>query len=134
MALTLGTRKVLNRLYEALVAVYRDSSNDNAEIQVMAIHPDSSMGQSSTATLSNVSGSAGNVTLLASNSSRRQALFYNDSLAKAYLKFGATATTSSYTIQIQPGGYYEIPSPVYTGRIDCIWSAANGAMRITELT
>jgi hypothetical protein len=33
------------------------------------------------------------------------------------------------------GGFYELPQPVYTGRIDCIWASdASGAMRITELS
>lgn len=87
-----------------------------------------------TATRSDVAGNASNVTLLASNASRRGAMFFNESTAVLYLKLGATATTSDYTVQLGPNEYYEVPVPVYTGRIDGIWSAANGNVRITELS
>jgi hypothetical protein len=88
----------------------------------------------STSTLSNVSGSASSVQLLASTAGRKAAYFHNDSTATAYVKFGTTASTTSYTVKMAPDSFYEIPQPVYTGRIDAIWSAANGSMRITELT
>jgi hypothetical protein len=88
-----------------------------------------------TATCTNVSGSASSVSLLASASTRKQATFFNDSTAVLYLKLGTTASTTSYTVQIPAQGYYELPSgSQYTGAIDGIWSAANGAVRITELT
>lgn len=95
----------------------------------------STLDLSSTSTLSNVSGSATSVSLLASTAGRKGAYFFNDSTAILYLKFGTTASTSSYTVQIQPGGFFEMPpKPVYTGAIDGIWSVANGAARITELS
>lgn len=93
-----------------------------------------SVGGTATATLSNVSGSASSVSLLASNAARKGAVFYNDSTASLYLKFGTTASATSFTTLIPPSGYYELPTTVvYTGAIDGIWSAANGAVRITEL-
>jgi hypothetical protein len=85
------------------------------------------------ATLSNVASSATTVTLLASNAARKMATFFNDSTAILYLKFGATASAASYTVQLAPGGYYELPRPVYTGVIDGIWAAANGFCHVTEL-
>jgi hypothetical protein len=88
-----------------------------------------------TATLTNVNGSASSVSLLASNTARKNATFFNDSTAVLYLKFGATASTTSYTVQIPSNGYYELPNgKVYNGAIDGIWAAANGAVRITELS
>lgn len=90
---------------------------------------------SGTSTLTNVSGSASSVSLLASNANRKNATFFNDSTATLYLKFGATASTTSYTVQLTSLAYYELPvGKIYTGAIDGIWSAANGAARITELT
>ena len=86
-----------------------------------------------TATLSNVSSSATNVTILAANSARLLAMVQNDSTQILYLKFGATASTSSYTVQMPANSYYEIPYP-YTGIIDGIWASANGNARVTELT
>jgi hypothetical protein len=86
-------------------------------------------------TVTSVAGSATTVSLLALNTSRAGASFFNESTAILYLKFGATASVTSYTVQIPPSGFYEIPSTrPYTGAIDGIWSAANGNVRITELT
>jgi hypothetical protein len=87
----------------------------------------------SSASLANVTASASNVTLLASNSARRMAMIYNDSTSILYVKLGATASSTSYTIQMQPYAYYELPIPVYTGIIDGIWVAANGSARVTEI-
>lgn len=86
-----------------------------------------------TGTQTSVASSASNVTILASNTSRKGATIYNDSTAILYIRFAATATTSNYTVQIPSGGYYEVPFR-YTGIIDGIWSAANGNARVTELT
>lgn len=92
-------------------------------------------GAASSSAVTSVSGSASSVSLLASNASRKGAAFFNDSGATLYLKLGATASTTSYTVQILSNGYYEIPvGAVYTGAIDGIWSSATGAVRITELS
>lgn len=87
-----------------------------------------------TATLSNVAGSASSVTLLAANTNRRMAMFYNDSTAILYLKFGSTASTTSFTVKMFPEDYYELPLPVYTGIVTGIWASATGACRVTETT
>lgn len=87
-----------------------------------------------TSSISSVAGSASSVTLLASNANRRLATIFNDSTAILYVKFGATASTSSYTVQMGPSAYFEIPQPVYSGIIDGIWASATGNARITELT
>lgn len=89
---------------------------------------------SSTATLSNVSASASSVTLLASNANRKMATFFNDSTSTLSLKFGATASATSFTVNLIASAYYELPLPVYTGIIDGIWTVATGAVRVTELT
>lgn len=86
-----------------------------------------------TGTLTNVSGSASSVTLLASNAARRKAIIVNDSSATLYIKFGTTASTTSYSVP--PLGPYEAwEETVYTGRIDGIWSSATGTARVTEVT
>lgn len=83
--------------------------------------------------VTSVASSATNVTILASNAARRMATVYNDSTQILYLKVGsATASTSSYTVQIAASGFYEVPFPVCTGIIDGIWASANGSARITE--
>lgn len=89
----------------------------------------------STAATTNVTASASNQTLLAANANRKRVVIYNDSTATLYLKFGTTASTTSYTYKLSGGDTYESPAlPVYTGQIDGIWASATGAARITEGT
>ena len=86
-----------------------------------------------TAAISSVNSSASNVTLLSANSNRRGAAIYNASTAVLYVKFGTTASTSSFTVKMAADSYYEVPFG-YTGRIDGIWASANGAALVTEFT
>lgn len=90
--------------------------------------------QAATATLSNVTSSASSTPVLAANATRKGALFYNDSTANLFLKFGATASATSYTVKLTPASLFELPLPCYTGALDGIWASANGACRVTELT
>lgn len=87
-----------------------------------------------TATLTNVAASATNVTCLASNAARKGGMIVNDSAsATLYAKYGATASATSYTYSVLPGGTLTLPTfPIYTGIIDCIWTAAVGNARVTE--
>lgn len=91
--------------------------------------------RSSTATTSQVSDAASSTQLLAANTSRIGATVYNDSAAILYVKCGTTASTTDYTAQLPPGGYWESPFG-YTGRIDGLWEfdSNSGAARITEYT
>lgn len=89
---------------------------------------------SDTATLANVAGSATSVALFAATAGARTRSVYNDSAATLYLKYGATASTTSYTVQIPAGGYFEFPQPCYAGAVDGIWSSATGAARCTEVS
>ncbi len=85
------------------------------------------------ATLANVAGSASSVTLLASNASRKLAIIVNDSTAVLYVKFGATASATSFTWKLAAGDTLEFPQPMYTGVVDGIWDSAAGFARTTEL-
>lgn len=87
----------------------------------------------STAALANIAGSVTNVTLIASNAARRGASIFNDSTSALYIKYGATASTSSFTVKVNPGGYFEVPQPCYTGIVDGIWDSATGTARVTEV-
>lgn len=90
------------------------------------------IASAASAAISSVASSASNINLLASNANRKMAAIYNDSTATLYVKLGATASTSSYTVQLISGAYYELPVPAYSGQIDGIWATANGNARITE--
>ena len=88
--------------------------------------------RAATPTQTSVTASATSVSILASNSSRLGAAVYNDSTAILYLKLGATASTTSFTVAMAASSYYEVPFQ-YTGAIDGIWASATGSARITEI-
>lgn len=85
------------------------------------------------ATCSNVASSASSVTLLSAAVGRLWAYIVNDSTQILYVKFGATASATSYTALVAAnGGTFEVPQ-WYNGRIDGIWASANGNARVTEV-
>lgn len=87
------------------------------------------------ANVSNVAGTnLVSVVILAANPLRKGAILYNDSSNSAFVKFGATASSTSFTIRMNSQTYYELVKG-YVGVIEAIWqNSANGAMRITEFT
>lgn len=87
-----------------------------------------------TPALTTVAANASSVNLLASNILRRYAIIHNDSAtATLKIKYGATASSTSFTgSPIRPGATALIDDG-YTGVIDGIWDAAVGNARITEL-
>ncbi len=89
---------------------------------------------SSAATVNSVASSATSVTLFAANAACKGRIVTNDSTQILFLKFGATASSSSYTVPIGPNEIYEFPKPVYTAIVDGIWVSANGFARVTETT
>lgn len=86
-----------------------------------------------TSTLTNVASSATNVTLLSSNTAAKSRVVFNESTQILYLKYGVTASATSYTVQVGANAYFEFPQPTYYGQVDGIWASANGNARITEV-
>lgn len=90
--------------------------------------------KAATGTISSVADSASSVTVLAANAARLGASVYNDSTEILYIKAGATASATSFTVKMYPEDYWEAPAG-YTGILDGIWSAdASGSARVTEYT
>lgn len=86
------------------------------------------------AVVSNIAASAESATLAALNTARRGLLVFNDSNKDMYLKYGATASASSFSVKLAAGAYWEMPHPIYTGIVDAIWATGpTGAARVTEL-
>lgn len=129
---TLSLRNSLSNFIKVSWALSGSSSPQFTGVDVTMCEKDGSLSLSNSATLSNVSASASSVTLLNANPSRAGSSVMNDSSNILYIKLGATASTSSYTVKVLAGGYYETPFN-YLGRIDGIWDGTNGAARITEL-
>ena len=85
------------------------------------------------ATVTQVASSATNVTLASESKGRQGVVIFNASSQVLYVKFGTTATTTSYTVQVAAGGYYEVPPWYINGRIDGLWASANGYAYVTEV-
>lgn len=93
-----------------------------------------SQAGNATSAVNPVSSSATSVMLLAANAARKGAAIHNDANKPCYLKLGTTASTSSFTVKMAAGDYYEVPA-CYTGRIDAIWDASpTGNALVTEIT
>jgi hypothetical protein len=97
------------------------------------------MAISGNTTTASVADQATVATLLAANAARVGASVYNDSSSNLYLKAGATATTTDFTVLLLGngsgvGGYWEAPYG-YTGIITGIWASdSTGSARTTEYT
>jgi hypothetical protein len=89
--------------------------------------------KSSTSSLTQVTAATSSTSILASNANRVSATFYNNSTAILFLAFGATASTTAFTVRVMPNSYYDLPI-TYTGAISGIWNAVNGNVCVTELT
>lgn len=76
-----------------------------------------------TPTVTAVADSATNVTAVAANTARIGLKCTNTSTVAAYVKEGATATTASFSVIINPGTIFNWPQPVPTSIIDVIWAS-----------
>jgi len=101
---------------------------------VVALSPNDRSLVAAAAALTNVASSATTVSLLAANTNRRGVIIFNDSNQSLYVKYGATASTTSFTYLMTPKSTWEMILPIFQGAIDGIWASANGSARITELT
>jgi len=87
----------------------------------------------SAASTANVNASATVVTILAANAARVGAMIYNSSTTGTlYVKLGSAASLTSWSVQLDPGGYWEMPRRYYTGIITGIWTVASGDAKVTE--
>lgn len=85
-------------------------------------------------TVTSVAQSTSNTQLLAANANRVFASIYNNTGQKMFIKLGTTASTTSYSIQLMPNSYWEVPSD-WTGEIDAVWSGnGSSSALVTELT
>ena len=92
-----------------------------------------------TSTLANITAATSSTTLLAANNARKTAIIVNDSTATLYINLnGSVASTTNYSVFLPPIAS-NVPSQLilkgedYSGEIRGIWSAVNGAARVTEI-
>lgn len=89
--------------------------------------------RSATPVQSSPGPSTSSTSILTSNANRLGGTIFNEGAAICYVKLGATASITSYTVQIAALGYYEIPFG-YTGAIDGITASGTAQLRVTEFT
>lgn len=94
----------------------------------------SSTDTATTSTTSRVNSSTSSHLLVAANPNRKGLLFYNDSAAYQYVKFGINAGLTDFAVRLVPQVFYEVAAPIYVGQIDVISSNTNGAIQVTELS
>ena len=93
------------------------------------------LGASDAADITSVASLATSQQLLAVNLNRKGLMIYNSDANALSVKYGVTATTSAggRSFVIPSSGLWEMPQPIYTGRIDGIWAAdGSGSAEITE--
>lgn len=70
--------------------------------------------------------------LVAANTARCRLTIVNDSNGVLLVKKGATATATSYSHRVAPGGELVLDPPCYQGQVDAILPNGAGAARMTE--
>ena len=87
-----------------------------------------------TSSVTSVADTTTSATLKASNTSRKQIIIQNTSSAILYVKYGATATSSDFTVLLNQNDI--LVEDHYTGIIDGIWATdpGDGAAKVTEIS
>jgi len=95
-----------------------------------------SLTKSATATLTRPATSTTSESVLASNANRNKAIFFNESTTTGgWLKFGTTASATSYSIRMEARDTFIIEgSGLYTGIVHFILDSGTSNMGVTELT
>lgn len=84
------------------------------------------------ATVTPVSTSTSAAVLLAAGTGMSSRLVVNDSAAILYVKFGAAASSTDYTVALAAGAYYEFPQPLYAGVVSGTLATGTGTARVTS--
>lgn len=83
-------------------------------------------------TSSTVASATASTVLLAANSNRLGATFWNNSNSDLYLDLDSTSSTSNFAVKVSSGGgYYELPFG-YAGVVSGIWDIADGSALVRE--
>lgn len=83
--------------------------------------------------ITSINAAISDTMLLGINTGRFGASVYAEGPGTLFLKLGNSASTTSYTVQMTPQTYYEVPFG-WTGSVNGIWGTQSGTARITEIT
>ena len=76
---------------------------------------------------------AASAILRSSNRNRRGLTVYNESAAVLYVKCGENASSTDYTVAVEPSGYVNFKgNPIYVGIVTARLSAGAGNAQVTE--
>ena len=79
-----------------------------------------------------VASSTSSAQFLTESQDRNGFSVYNDSTSDLYLLLApGDASSSNYTITIEPSGYFEAPY-AYFGEVNGVWASVNGSAKVTE--
>lgn len=80
-------------------------------------------------------GSGAPVLLLSASESRVHASIYNHVNASLFIGFDHPGvSTSSFDVKLVSGSYYELPRPIYQGRVWGVWDAAGGVAMMFDIS
>lgn len=71
---------------------------------------------------------------VASNANRRGLIVQAASAntASCFLRFGGTASATSWTVEVTPGAYWEMPTNVFTGAVSYVSASGTQTLHVTE--
>lgn len=90
------------------------------------------VNSANTAVVASVACSTTVATLLAASVTRRMAMIYNNAATDLYVKFGATASSTDFTVKLAAGDFYELPVPMYAGVITGTLASSTGNALVTS--
>ncbi len=86
---------------------------------------------SQTASISRVATSTTTAELRAASAGGKGCVIHNDSAGVLFVKFGATASATSFTYRLASQTSLELPQPVYGGVIHGILDTGTGNAQVT---
>lgn len=95
-----------------------------------------SLAQPAAAVVTSVPQAVVVTTLLAANLARKGAVIFNNITGGLlFIKLGAGASSTDFSVRLLPGSAFELPFPAYTGQITGVWSVAGGgSAQVTEMS
>ena len=106
-----------------------EAKQDSQIVELQAIKTE--LKRNANTTLSNVVSSITNVTLAAADADRKELIIVNDGNKNLFVKLGATASITSYSIKLAKNETAVIDK--YIGIVDGIWDVVDGSARVTVL-
>jgi hypothetical protein len=123
---------VMSGMAQAMRRIDKDTVRLGVDLEdASGISVTTSVPTSATPTQSTASISTTSATILEASATRLGASIYNESGAACYVKLGATASATSYTVLLAIDGYYELPYG-YVGVVDGITASGTAVLRVTS--